>query len=297
MIVDARKRIQEAAMRRLLAVLGLIASISGASAQEYETPVLQQEIPTLRGSDSFVPDAPGPLYRPRWSGFYAGGQVGYGVASVDFAGATRDSIAHMLRNTQLESEQSPSDWTVLGKTDTGAASYGGFVGYNIGWECVILGFELNYSHTNFSTTAPMFPIGRVVPVGSNADTVLLSGSASMRITDYGTLRARAGYEVGNFLPFAMIGVAIGRADIARSATATVTETPSDPSLLAGTFVSSDANSKNGAFIYGWALGGGLEVMVMPKVFLRGEYEYVAFSPVWNIKANIQTARMGLGFKF
>ena len=52
-------------MRRLLVVLGLLASISGTAAQEFE-------IPTLRGTDSFVPDAPGPLYRPRWSGFYIG---------------------------------------------------------------------------------------------------------------------------------------------------------------------------------------------------------------------------------
>src|ERR1700682_4536882 len=124
-----RNRIQGAVMRRLLVVLGLIASISGASAQEQEF-----EIPTLRGSDSYVPDAPGPLYLPRWSGFYVGGQVGYGVASMDFSGATRDLIAHMLRNTQLQSEQVPSNWTVLGKTDTGAGSFGGFLGYNIGWE-------------------------------------------------------------------------------------------------------------------------------------------------------------------
>jgi outer membrane immunogenic protein len=119
----------------------------------------------------------------------------------------------------------------------------------------------------------------------------------MRITDYGTLRARAGYEVGNFLPFAMIGVAFGRADLARSATATVTQTPFDVTIPPATFVFSEAEAKNGAFIYGWALGGGLEVMVMPKVFVRGEYEYVAFSPIWNIKAGIQTARVGLGYKF
>jgi outer membrane immunogenic protein len=297
-----RKRIQEAAMRRLLVVLGLIASISSAFAQEYETPVLQQEIPSLRGSDSFVPDAPGPLYRPRWSGFYAGGQVGYGAASVDFSGATRDLIGHMLRNTQLQNEQVPSEWTVLGKTSTGAGSFGGFLGYNIGWEGVILGVELNYNHTNFSTSAPVFPIGRVVAVGSNVDHVQLIGSASMRITDYGTLRARAGYEVGNFLPFAMIGLAFGRADVTRAAAASVLECPipaqgAPPPPCNGPFLFSESEAKNGAFIYGWALGGGLEVMVMPKVFVRAEYEYVAFSPIWNIKAQIQTARAGLGFKF
>ncbi len=38
-------------------------------------------------------------------------------------------------------------------------------------------------------------------------------------------------------------------------------------------------------------------MLMPNMFLRAEFEYVAFSPVWDIKANIQTGRVGLGVKF
>ena len=96
-------------MRRLLVVLGLLASISGTAAQEFE-------IPTLRGTDSFVPDAPGPLYRPRWSGFYIGGQIGYGVAGTDFVSSTSDLVSHMLRNSQLEAEQFPSTWTVLGRS-------------------------------------------------------------------------------------------------------------------------------------------------------------------------------------
>jgi hypothetical protein len=39
------------------------------------------------------------------------------------------------------------------------------------------------------------------------------------------------------------------------------------------------------------------VIVMPHVFFRGEYEAVAFSPIWNITAIVQTARLGAGFKF
>jgi opacity protein-like surface antigen len=119
-------------MRRLLVVLGLLASISGVRAQEFE-------IPTLRGTDSFVPDAPGPLYRPRWSGFYIGGQAGYGVAGTDFVTSTNDLVAHMLRNSQLESEQRLENWSVLGKNQTGSFTFGGFLGYNIGWESLILG--------------------------------------------------------------------------------------------------------------------------------------------------------------
>jgi outer membrane immunogenic protein len=287
-------------MRRLLVVLGLIASISGASAQEQEF-----EIPTLRGSDSYVPDAPGPLYLPRWSGFYVGGQVGYGVASMDFSHATQDLVAHELRTTALENEQQLSTWTALGKTDRSSASFGGFLGYNIGWDGVILGFELNYSRTNLAADAPNAPIHRVAAAGGNVYDVTVAGSASMRVTDFGTLRARAGFEVGNVLPFVMMGVAFGRADLARTATVSGRENPTPPpntcdpaaSPPCSRFSFSESESKNGAFIYGWALGGGVEVMIMPKVFLRTEYEYVAFSPIWSVKSTIQTARAGIGYKF
>ena len=40
----------------------------------------------------------------------------------------------------------------------------------------------------------------------------------MRITDYGAARLRGGWVVGNFLPYATLGVAVGRANITRSAT-------------------------------------------------------------------------------
>jgi opacity protein-like surface antigen len=36
---------------------------------------------------------------------------------------------------------------------------------------------------------------------------------------------------------------------------------------------------------------------MPNVFVRGEYEYVGFAPIWGIKTAVNTARVGLGFKF
>jgi hypothetical protein len=33
------------------------------------------------------------------------------------------------------------------------------------------------------------------------------------------------------------------------------------------------------------------------VFLRGEYEYIAFSPVGVIRSNTNTARVGIGVRF
>ncbi|MFL6796266.1 MAG: outer membrane protein [Xanthobacteraceae bacterium] len=286
-------------MRRLIIALGLIAASGAASAQEFE-------LPTLRGSEPFVPAAS--VGCSCWDGFYAGAQVGYGFGSMDFATSTRSLVSHMLRELALEAEQFPSTWEVLGKVDTHGASAGGFFGYNIGWESVILGFELNYSRLKIGADAPQLPIERVAVAGGNVYDVTINGAASMRMSDLLTLRARAGYEVYNFLPYVMIGVAAARADLAHSATVSGQQNPPPPTVPVTPcgppaspncvpFSFSESESKNGAFLYGWALGGGFEVLVMPHVFLRAEYEYVAFVPTWGIKPSLMTGRAGVGFKF
>src|SRR5271165_346614 len=87
------------------AVLGLIGLLSSASAADYE-------LPTLRGSDMFIP-AP-PTYFS-WQGFYAGGQVSYTSANVDFSTATQPLVAYSLRNSTVLAQMSPDQWPVLGQ--------------------------------------------------------------------------------------------------------------------------------------------------------------------------------------
>ena len=127
----------------------------------------------------------------------------------------------------------------------------------------------------------------------------ITGAASMRITDYGALRVRAGVELGNFLPYARLGVAVGRADVYRSATAFGTgnrpgSQPADPVITP--FFFTENESKQGAVIYGWSAGGGIDIMLMPNFFVRAEYEYMA-STALDIKSSISTGRLGAGFKF
>src|SRR4029079_15459005 len=112
-------RIKGTAMRRWFVVaLSLLGSAAQAFAGDFD-------VPTLRGTTAFIP-AP-PTYT-RWEGFYFGGQVGQSSAGMNFAGATQSLIASLLRTTALERQQAPSEWGVLGHSDTSGTSYGGFVG-------------------------------------------------------------------------------------------------------------------------------------------------------------------------
>jgi opacity protein-like surface antigen len=281
-------------MRRLLVAAVLVTAIAThAPAQEYE-------LPTLRRSNDFGQVVNPAL--PRWDGFYLGGQVGADVGSMDFSTSTRDLVAHLLRELALENVANVSSWQVLGKADPTAGSFGAFVGYSIGWESLILGFELNYSRTDLSGSAPVSPISRATSAGGNDYFVTVTGEGSMRIKEVATLRARAGWDAGIVLPYAMIGAAVGRADISRTATVFGEENPAIPCDASASppctpFYLTQSESKSDAFIYGWSLGAGIDVMLMSCLFLRAEYEYVAFAPIWDMKSQLQTGRLGLGYKF
>jgi opacity protein-like surface antigen len=283
-------------MRRLFAALALLALVSDASADEFELP----DLSTLRGSSPYIPAAP--IYT-RWSGVYAGGLLGFGSAHVDFSGATRQLYAFMLQQLALESEQHASQWTVLGTQDTGSSSVGGFAGFNSQWDDVVIGFDVHYSRSNFAASAPATPIGRRTSAGSNVYDIVLNGSADMAIHDWGAARMRAGYVWNNIMPYATFGIAFGRADLARTATADGEQNPATPPAICATtptcvaFSYSASESKKNAWIFGWAAGVGADFLILPNLFLRAEYEYASFANVMGMNASINTVRVGAALKY
>ncbi|MGA2125735.1 MAG: outer membrane beta-barrel protein, partial [Xanthobacteraceae bacterium] len=134
----------------------------------------------------------------------------------------------------------------------------------------------------------------------------VKGSALAHITDFGTLRGRIGYIVGNFLPYATVGLAAGRADINNQtnvyfACSAVGQTCTQGDVISQTLVplplqgqSSEVLSK---WLYGYAVGAGLEVAVLPNVFVRGEWEFIQFGPFSNTTANLNALRIGAGVRF
>ena len=165
------------------------------------------------------------------------------------------------------------------------------------WEGLVLGFEINYSRTDFRAEADATPISRIVTTSSFTYDFTLNGGAHITLHDLATFRRRAGWEVGNFLPYAMLGVAAARAELARTATAFGTQTSFDTPPIVTPFSFRQTQSKDNAFMFGWSVGAGVDVLVMPNAFLRAEFEYLALSPVWGMSPVVITARPGLGYKF
>ncbi len=259
-------------------------------------PSLAADLPVLRGTSDFIP---APTHQ-RWGGVYVGGQASYSSAGADFSKGTSDLVGYILRNTTLENEAHVSRWTTLSKDGTTGTGFGGFVGYNSQWDDAVIGVELNYTHTDLK-------LGASDSLGRSYQTsdgyfydVDVSGEAAIRLTDLATLRLRAGWAAGAFMPYGFVAAAAGRADLVRSATVALTAVdlsgvvPPRPDLALGPITQND--NRTGAFAFGYGAGGGVEMALMSSLFLRTEYEYVrlGFS---GVNLNVNTVRAAVGAKF
>ena len=280
-------------MRSWLFAVGLVGAAQCAQAGELSD--------FLRGGFSE------PAVRTNWAGPYIGGQVTHGAADMDFAQTSQDLIARLLNHSGFEvnkdtSGDSANDtrvsrWRFLKETTQQSSGVGGFAGYNFQMEDVVYGVEFNYTHGKFS--------GRSSGSKSQYDTITVPdyiaqltavGTSSMTVRDFGSLRARAGYALDNFLPYAFAGVALGQADIGRTVSVDIKYAPAKvpqtvPSLPS--FSDSLSDSAGSHFIYGWSAGLGFEYMLYRGLFVRGEWEYLRFMAA--VDTSINTVRAGVGY--
>ena len=143
----------------------------------------------------------------------------------------------------------------------------------------------------------------------------LAGNAAVQIKDVITLRGRAGWATGNFLPYVFGGVAVGRMDVARSVTSSgnlqddydvTTTTIVGLQTISNTVHHTDfyqlptlgqSEERTNSIVAGWTGGLGLEYMLWGNVFMRGEWEYIKFLSVKDTTVSMNSLRAGIGYKF
>ena len=269
-------------MRWVFCSLFALTLASPAVAADFEipppAPVTDYDV--LRGS---VPV--GPATFTRWSGFYAGGQIGLSDANADFSSTTQSLVAYALRATTLESQQAPSQWPVLGNADQGAIGYGAFVGYNTQWEDLILGIEANFNRASFSLHASTSPIARSRATARAAPTASVS-LATARLPTRTSRRSGCG-PAGSpaiFCPTALSDSRSGVANTNVSATGVAVQYTSGTvgvctvSKPCGSASINNGFNANSQVLYGFTVGGGVDVALMQNVFLRAEFEFDQFNP-------------------
>ena len=250
--------------------------------------------------DTFLRGTLAPAELPRWDGIVFGAQFGLMNMNTDFGNGTSSMVAYMLRNTTIENEGHVSEWTTLPSNTTNSRSYGIFLGYNVQWGELVVGIDGAYNHPSTLEASATDSINRrFTTTDGYENNVTVSAASSLKLIDYATLRARAGYAFGQFLPYAVLGAAVGRFNYTTSATTTAsgTDISGGGGSPYGPTTQSQTESRNNSIVGGFVAGLGMDVALLPNVFLRGEWEFVAFAPVHGLRANINTARVGIGLKF
>jgi outer membrane immunogenic protein len=271
-------------MRRILLAAVMFGAASGAQAADWP------DLPILRGTQGLT------TATVNWQGYYIGGQGSFGTSDMNFTGSTRTVAAALLANTSIEAGGRVSDWPVGGgKVSTHGHGYGAFAGYNGQWDDVVLGLEANYVHGKFGGSATGTMARSFVDPAGFLDDITYTSTSSIAISDMGTLRIRGGYAVGSFLPYMFGGVALGQANITKTARITGTQ-----DNLSAPFQTINVNlsATDGIYshlIYGYSAGLGVDVMLAAGLFLRAEWEYVRFAS--SVDTSVNTVRAGLGYKF
>lgn len=244
-----------------------------------------------------------------WSGFYIGGHGGFSETQYDFGRTNVDIVARLLRQTTIENEAHVSDLANLPNASSRGGTFGVFAGYNWTWEDVVLGIEADWTRgagRGFSSDS----IGRSFVTSDNFRyDYSVNSSAAARLTDYGSLRARVGYAIGSVMPFATAGVAVGHGSYDNRASVDLVWTDATAQTCdasgvctpilrpGGATTLAEQRAKTDAYTFGFALGAGVDVAVLPNLFVRAEYQFLRFASLGKTVVDVNTVRGAIAAKF
>jgi len=70
-----------------------------------------------------------------------------------------------------------------------------------------------------------------------------------------------------------------------------------PGTFLGTFQQSASDGRKNIFGFGVAAGLGIDWAITPSVFLRGEWEFIGFNHVNDVRPDVQLGQLGIGVRF
>jgi outer membrane immunogenic protein len=188
---------------------------------------------------------------PGWTGFYIGGNVGWGWSDqpVNFSGDPH-IIGPLIGSGVVASSLASGPSGAIGGVQAG---------YNWQTGAFVLGIETDIDASAIAKSESFTSLGTKVDWFTNAD---------QELNFLGTVRGRLGYTITpSLLAYGTGGFAYGGANVDTTVTSSThgSNTTTCPNLC-GILGSSQT-------LTGWAAGGGLEYMVTPNWSMRAEYLY------------------------
>jgi outer membrane immunogenic protein len=230
-----------------------------------------------------------------WGGFYFGGSGGLAQSRFSTDKGVLDLANGVFNNSTALALANPGQMALIPARRDSGITFGAIAGYNMMFGDAMLGMELDYNRIGQETKAGTFQ-----PRQAGEERVIAATTQNSRLNDYASARLRFGYALGSFMPFATIGVAVGRFDTNVSAYGDYQyQLPAN----SGNYVSylsypkTLGGPKKDSYGYGLSLGGGVDIAVTDNLFVRGEYLYTRFNNVDGITVGLNTARVAAAVKF
>lgn len=252
----------------------LIAFIAAASTIAFTQIASAADLP--RAAPVYAPPPPAPVYS--WTGFYVGGNIGYGWGSrtVNFTPNDQNAFLSSCGGAFGSTCASPVSF------DTNGVLGGLEAGYN--WQfnrnwLVGIETDFNWSRIKGTGTDSFLIVPALFPGPSNF-------VASQNLEWFGTVRGRLGFlPTTNLLVYGTGGFAYGRVH----ENVTLNAQPGVNSTIAG--FSFDCVSGPNCFFgsssrmaTGWTAGGGLEYALSNNISVKGEYLYTSLGGGDSIRA-------------
>lgn len=247
-----------------LALTSFAAHADGYTAPAPEPVAPAEDLCFDKGLNDFVPCEEPPFVGP-WTGFYAGVHGGYAVT--DWSGGADIFDFPIVLFSQSINQQDIGP-IVVDSVDFDELSEGGFViggqiGYNHQLENnFVLGVEGDFSYAIGLDDSIDLPVNDLIftnqivclydctPLGDDVLSVDVDWLASLRL--------KAGYALGDFMPYVTGGIGFAHYDVTQE------------------FAFGGGYSESGVAV-GPVLGGGLEYMLTPNMLIRGEGLYYIFN--------------------
>jgi outer membrane immunogenic protein len=227
-------------MRRLS-----IAIIAAASTVAFSQIAAAADMPVK------APPYSAPVAVYNWSGFYVGGNVGYG-----WGGSTGNDIALTDPNGEFFGSDAIGLFRFPSLKPKGVIG-GPQIGYNFQSGPVVWGLIADFQFSDMKDDQTVAVPALPIPGDGTEDPENQSHSA--KIDWFGTVRGRVGYAFNNILPYISGGLAYGR----------VESTLSLLDTISGLLVSGSHHSTR----VGWTIGGGVEYGLTSNWTIGVDYIY------------------------
>lgn len=185
-----------------------------------------------------------------WTGFYVGGNAGYGWSNNDAALApSPDATSHAFWNPAFAAGAAPSKFSLGPDGFIG----GGQVGYNWQTGAWVFGLEADLQGADISASQS---------IATNVASAFVPGqfTGSQKLDWFGTARGRVGWAANNFLAYATGGFAYGHVKYGLNF------------AFPGSNDFQTISASNTAT--GWTVGGGFEWGAWSNWTFKVEYLYV-----------------------